>query len=263
MKEELFFLTVPTTSHKIFCHVHCPALSNQEAFFFFNPILDEKQNVQKFQVQAARNLCNLNYFVIRFDYFGTGDSAGELYEMDFYKTLLDIEYLFDYILKEYNVNSIKLLGVRFGADLAAVIATKFAFISILFLIEPIIKGLRYLIEQRFRRKMFFRITGIPDREDLIGINGRTFEDFQGCPLSTDVLKFIGDLNLDEISFKNKSVFIYSISTTSKKLMNNVVSNLSVSNKIILTELNCPEFWTTAEAKNMTILIDEIINSLTL
>lgn len=262
MEEQLFFLTVPSSKHKLFIHVHCPRQSNNEAVFFLNPIIDEKKRVQKFQAETAREISKLNYYIVRFDYYGTGDSSGELYEFDPQKSLQDIEYLFEYFSRKYSIKTIKLFGIRFGADLAIIIAKRCEFIKVLYLFEPIIKGSRYLVEQRLRRKSFFSINNMKEAKELIIINSQKFEDHQGYPLSQDLLQFIGAVNSEGVDLKNKKIILFKTKTSfSQKAVVNLIDKLSIDNDFRIKLVNCASFWNTLETINTSSLTMSIVNEL--
>jgi hypothetical protein len=264
MCEELYFLTIPETSdRRIFLHVHCPANSNGQAFIFLNPILDEKKKSQKFQVDTARKICALNYYVIRFDYYGTGDSGGESFEFDFYEALKDMQYLTEHMRKKYALAAFKILGIRLGADLAAIIAAKGEFISDLFLIEPVSNGLRYLTELRLKRKLFFKLSDMAPVQEEITINGEAYQDQLGYPLSETAVKFIEGIETHKIVLTGKRIFLFQVnSTSSKELFVSLFNHLAENNSTKVRHANCPVFWLDYRTTDTAALTVEIMNCLT-
>jgi pimeloyl-ACP methyl ester carboxylesterase len=82
---------------------------------------------------------------LRFDYFGTGDSAGETIEADLEGWCGDIETSIDELTHITGCHRVILIGMRLGGTLAAKVATKRADrIEALVLWDPIISGAEYL-----------------------------------------------------------------------------------------------------------------------
>ena len=96
----------------------------------------------------AQRLCAKGFAVLRIDYRGTGDSTGE----QCLDTAVD-EYLgsvrtaVDY-LRASGVQRVSLVGLRFGALLAATVAASVTDLDGLVLWDPVTDGRRYLREQK-------------------------------------------------------------------------------------------------------------------
>lgn len=83
----------------------------------------------------------------RFDYFGTGDSAGELVDADIAGWEADIEWAIDEALQSSGANKATLVGLRLGATLAARVAQRNKrLVDRLVMWDPVIDG-RELIEE--------------------------------------------------------------------------------------------------------------------
>ena len=79
-----------------------------------------------------------------FDYSGAGDSAGESEHGDVDVWLEDIDAAIDHARRAKGVARVTLLGLRFGATLAAFAAARRADVDRLVLWEPVHDGTRYL-----------------------------------------------------------------------------------------------------------------------
>jgi exosortase A-associated hydrolase 2 len=100
--------------------------------------------------QLANMLCAAGYHVLRFDYFGTGDSAGETVEADVRGWERDIETAMEELKDTSGATRVALVGLRIGATLAARVATrKIKEIDGLVLWDPVVSGPEYL-EDIFR-----------------------------------------------------------------------------------------------------------------
>jgi pimeloyl-ACP methyl ester carboxylesterase len=92
----------------------------------------------------ARVLSGAGYHVLRFDYFGTGDSAGEPEAADAAQWLGDIDAAIDELRDMAGVERIALVGLRYGAVLAAKAARMRCDVDRLVLWEPLTDGAGYL-----------------------------------------------------------------------------------------------------------------------
>jgi uncharacterized protein len=92
----------------------------------------------------ARQLSHAGSHTLRFDYFGTGDSAGEFEDADQNQWLSDIGTAINELRDVGQVSRISLVGLRYGAALAAMAAKKHGGVDRLVLWDPVIDGPEYL-----------------------------------------------------------------------------------------------------------------------
>jgi uncharacterized protein len=102
-------------------------------------------------IRAHRVLRNLSaalsakgFHVLRFDYFGSGDSAGEGRELTIERCQADIASAIDELKDMAMLARVSLVGVRFGATLAAMAAAKRSDIDTLILCDPVVRGVDYI-----------------------------------------------------------------------------------------------------------------------
>ena len=96
--------------------------------------------------RLALTLAKRGLSVLRFDYFGVGDLAGESDEIDLDGWRRDIEMAIDELKSMAAVERLTLLGVRLGASLAADVAEARNDVNALVLWDPVIKGKEYLAD---------------------------------------------------------------------------------------------------------------------
>lgn len=97
--------------------------------------------------QLSSRLTMTRYNVLRFDYFGSGDSAGELNEADLSGWQADIDTAIDEMKDMTGAARVALIGLRIGASLAARVAVaRPKEIESLVLWDPIVSGPEYLRE---------------------------------------------------------------------------------------------------------------------
>jgi pimeloyl-ACP methyl ester carboxylesterase len=95
--------------------------------------------------QLAKRLSLAGFYVLRFDYFGTGDSAGDMTEADLSGWENDIEVAVDELIDSTGIKRVALVGLRLGAALAASVAVRQQkVIDSLVLWDPVVFGHLYL-----------------------------------------------------------------------------------------------------------------------
>ena len=118
-----------------------------QGFVFVHPFAEEKLWTHLVMVNFARELARRGIPVLRFDFMGHGDSEGDFEDASIETRLLDINCaLRIFAEKAPAVQEIGLLGLRFGATLAALAAEQVDGIKKLILWEPILDGERYMQE---------------------------------------------------------------------------------------------------------------------
>ena len=94
----------------------------------------------------ARLLADAGYDVLRFDYFGTGDSAGEFEEASQEQWLSDIAIAITELKDLARIDRVSLVGMRYGATLAGIVARTQDTIDGLVLWDAVLWGRDYLHE---------------------------------------------------------------------------------------------------------------------
>jgi hypothetical protein len=262
MREESYYLD--SKKCKYFVHEHEPDKIKEKPFIFLNPIFDEKKRSQRFYAETARFFCKRGIPVIRFDYYGTGDSGGQLYELEFESILDFTSKLFEIQKQKYKVENINLFGLRFGADLAIKLSEKFPIaINNLLLIEPIVDGNRYLLEQRTRRKIFQKVHNMNHVNDFFVLNNKKFEDFQGFPVSSSFIKNLMTIKPENNTIQNKNITLIKLNNVaSVKRINELHKKLlNLDNKINYHTFSIKEFWASLDFINTQELSMNLCNYL--
>ncbi len=106
------------------------------------------------QLRAHRAFRNLSarlskagWHVLRFDYFGCGDSAGESGEGDVDQWMSDVVTAIEQARLAHGLAKVSLIGLRLGATLATLVASRRNDIDQLVLWDPILDGRGFLEEQ--------------------------------------------------------------------------------------------------------------------
>jgi exosortase A-associated hydrolase 2 len=172
--------------YRLFGVLHPPAENGRLAghahgLVFSSPFAEEKMIAHRVMVNMARYLAAQGVACLRFDYMGEGDSEGSFEASSITTRLSDISAALSILTEATSLKSIGLLGVRFGATLAALAAAKNRLDSLI-LISPIITGKPYL-EQALRSNLAAQLAAygnvLKDRHQL------TDELMNGTPVNID------------------------------------------------------------------------------
>lgn len=127
-------------------HLPPPGATRQSAIVLCPPLEQEYNRCHRAYRQLAVRLSRAGFPVLRFDYSGTGDSAGD----DAVHSLSDWQAntaaAIDEAKRRSGLNTVYLVGLRLGAALAALAALGRSDITGLVLWEPVVSGAAYLEE---------------------------------------------------------------------------------------------------------------------
>ena len=210
-------------SYNLFGVLHKPMDgANGMGFVFVHPFAEEKLWTQRVFVSFARELAVRGYSVLRVDFMGHGDSDGNFEDSSVETQLSDIQCTL-LTLKERApyINEFGLLGLRFGATLAAVSAGKLPDIKKLILWDPIVDGSKYM-QEMLRINLTTQTTVYKEirhtRNDLVQMmkEGKTvnvdgyemsyilFEQASSINLLQNDKKYSGDCLIVQISKKEEA-----------------------------------------------------------
>lgn len=143
----------------------------------------------------ASRLAKAGFHTLRFDYFATGDSAGESEEADFDCWQNDISLAVDELRESRGVSAVTLVGLRLGAALAALTATRRSDIDALVLWEPVVNGKAHLDRIRSLHRLWLKseLTMRPEAKKHCSDH-----EALGYPLSNEMAQAIARLDLLDI-----------------------------------------------------------------
>ena len=145
MNETPFFLD--NGEAQLFAVAHDPAgAPSGEVFVFCHPLAEEKLWAHRVFVSYARQLAAGGTAVLRVDLRGNGDSDGDFSVCSVETGVADILCAVAEARRRWRVPRVHLLGLRFGATLAALAAEQARDIGRLVLWAPITDGERYIQE---------------------------------------------------------------------------------------------------------------------
>ncbi len=120
-----------------------PQVSKKLAMVFCTPFAEEKMIAHRVFVNMARTLASEGIACLRFDFMGEGDSEGNFEDSTIKTRLSDIRSALSVLNQKAGVKKMGLIGVRFGATLAALAASQNS-VESLVLISPIVFGKPYM-----------------------------------------------------------------------------------------------------------------------
>ena len=137
---------------------------------FCHPFAEEKLIAHRVMVNLARKIAGAGIHCLRFDYMGHGDSDGNFEDATVETRLSDIQCAAKCLKEQVAVSNVGLIGIRFGATLAALACESAPDIDAIALISPIIQGKAY-IEQCLRSNLTTQMTlykkVVKDRQALV------------------------------------------------------------------------------------------------
>jgi exosortase A-associated hydrolase 2 len=142
MEEHLYFKN--SSGKELFGVIHYPEKQGSKGVLFCHPLFEEKLHVHRVLVDFSRLLASSGFAAMRFDYYGDGDSEGEFEESTVESRLIDISSALKFFKQKTSIQRVALLGIRFGATLAAILTEKERGVDALVLWSPVLKGNDYI-----------------------------------------------------------------------------------------------------------------------
>jgi pimeloyl-ACP methyl ester carboxylesterase len=131
--------------------------------------------------QLALRLASVGFHVLRFDYYGTGDSAGESTDIDLDGWQADLETAIEELTEITGLTKLTLIGMRLGAVVAASVAIRLGNrVERLVLWDPVLCGPEYL-------NNFGKATKEARYVEAPGLNERWRRDFEKLDLTSLML----------------------------------------------------------------------------
>jgi pimeloyl-ACP methyl ester carboxylesterase len=162
-----------------------------------NPFGEEASRGHRTFRVLATQLERLGYSVLRFDYAGTGDSLGESEDATVEGWLTDIAAAAEHLRRATGIAKITLVGLRFGATLAA-LATERGLLRARHLVmwDPIVEGRAYLAELGAQHEAYMRDEIGPTWTDRRGMraDGSPMEAL-GAPISAALAAELAAIDL--------------------------------------------------------------------
>jgi len=139
-----------TSAQQLFGVYHAPDArsARQSAILLCQPFGHEYLRAHRAFRNLAVSLAGQGFHTLRFDYFGCGDSGGNGDQATVDQGLADLSAAIEELKDTSGVSRVSLVGLRFGATLAALTAGRRHDIDRLVLWDPVLDGGVYLADVR-------------------------------------------------------------------------------------------------------------------
>ena len=241
------------TNRRLFGILHeCDAKKAERlcgaAIIYCHPLFEEKLHSHRVMVNFARYAANRGIHVLRFDYFGDGESEGFFEEASISSRISDIFAAIRIAEDRLQASKIFLLGLRLGATLALLASGNHEMVAGIAAWSPIIKGKEYIhtmLRVNLSKQMIVHKKILYNSDALIEkITLGELVNVDGYEISNSL--FSEAINIDLVKEPKKTerpIFLVQISPSQKteKQMQEFL-NSSKHGKVHFKIVNEKKFW---------------------
>jgi len=172
-------------------HVPDPDCCRDCGVVICQPFGHEYVNSHRALRQLASRLADVGFPVLRFDYYGCGDSLGDVTHGNIAEWILNISQAISEVQQRIAVSNLCVIGLRLGASLAMLNARTRNCAASLVLWDPIIDGRSYLNGLIALQKQMLKFRPKQPRAE----HGQYPLDIFGFPMSDDLCRSIREIDL--------------------------------------------------------------------
>jgi len=206
-----------------------------------NPVGNEYYYSHQALRQLATRLARHGYQVLRFDYFGTGDSIGEEVEAAVERWMVDISEMIDEVKQLAHCEHVTVVGLRMGAALCWKVVQSRNDVKRVVLWEPVLDGKAQLEEWRCQQAAHDEAYGYPElveQTETLGIS-----------LPSSLIAEIESVRLSAIRPCDKDVLLVANSSDSE--IHRVVSDIEKSGaQIVYKKTADGKFWLETDLESL-------------
>jgi alpha/beta superfamily hydrolase len=190
------------------------------------PIGQEYIRSHRSLVRLAEFLSSAGFHVLRFDYYGCGDSWGDCHQGSIRRWVEDISTAVNELNGGYDLEKVCLVGLRLGAALAMMAGTCRGDIDSIVIWDPIIDGAMYLNELMRLHDEWLR--GSFAKTQLYNNHGDHCE-AMGFPITNSMREELTNINLLTLERRpaNSIFIVASNEVTENKLLGEHLERISV------------------------------------
>ncbi len=182
---------------------HPPSTSHgkSSAIVICAPIGQEYIQAHRVLYQLAILLTKAGFHVLRFDYFGCGDSEGDLDQGSLELWTKDIHMAVDEIRNRSKLTRVSLIGLRIGANLALRAAVDSPHVDGIMLWQPISDGGLYLEELIEAHQNDYLKEKSQKKEPLDPSAMETMKEILGFPMTSELRRELERISLDAVKLR--------------------------------------------------------------
>jgi uncharacterized protein len=215
------------------------------------PVGQEYMRAHRAFRQLAMLLAKAGFPVIRFDYFGTGDSSGAADEGTFDRWTNDIETAVDEIKDTAGVSRVSLIGLRIGATLAARVQASRDDVVRAVLWDPVVDGSQY----------WPQLVATTENPDAIANSADGVVGLNGFPWTTALRSAIANLNAETypLNTRTRVALLVSREDDDYQLLRQRYSGLN--GRFTYRNIPSPGDWAFVDAYGSALLPQDIIQGI--
>lgn len=190
-------------------------------------------------VRLAEFLSSAGFHVLRFDYFGCGDSEGDFHQGSIRRWINDISTAVDELNGGCNLEKVCLVGIRLGGALAMMAGMSRGDIDSIVIWDPVIDGAMYLRELRCLHDDWLRGSFAKTRQDH---QHSDLCEVLGFPMTDSMKKECTNINLLTLDRKptNNVFIVTSNEVTENRLLKEHLEHINV--KPHYKYISAPKVW---------------------
>lgn len=189
--------------------------------------------------QLAVRLSHVGFHVLRFDFYGCGDSSGDFDQADLREWLDDISLAIGEIQRRCGSVKICLVGLRLGGTLSMMVGAARNDIDCLVLWDPVVNGNAYVDELRGLHGKMLRYAYIKPKQAREGHN---YTEILGFPFTNLMLADLAKIDLLSIREKPANHVVL-IEGNSERDENRLRDHLTkINNRFVYRHVPSPKIW---------------------
>ena len=181
---------------------HVPAASTvrSRAVLICPPIGWEYMRTHRALRNTARMLSDLGFDVLRFDFFGTGDSAGESRDASVGRWVENIRVAAEEARAVASTDHLSIVGLRLGATLASLAVSNAVGAESLVLWDPVVRGRDHLDTLQRMNNELIALSHRPDQSaEQVG------DELVGFPYTSELKAELSEIDLTNLTFGSVDV----------------------------------------------------------